>query len=93
MVLYLTGLEGVRLVSPPLQGMRFLYLQLESGHAHDFVSPRGTVFVSPRGAVLSHKKKYGAKQVRYENGGRMNAKREEVEMRTMTKKEGRDFTS
>jgi hypothetical protein len=42
--------------------------------------------------VQSHEKKYGAKQVRYANGGGMNAKREEVEMRTKTKKEGRDFT-
>jgi hypothetical protein len=37
--------------------------------------------------VLSHKKKYGAKQVRYANGSGMNAKREEVEMRAITKKE------
>ncbi len=42
--------------------------------------------------MQSHEKKYGAKQVRYANGGGMNAKREEVEMRTKTKKEGRDFT-
>ncbi len=51
------------------------------------------IFASPRGAVLSHKKKYGAKQVRYANGGRMNAKREEVEMRTKTKKKGKYCTS
>ncbi len=51
------------------------------------------VFVSPRGTVLSHKKKYGAKQVRYASGGGMNAKREEVEMRTKMKKEDRDCTS
>jgi hypothetical protein len=50
-------------------------------------------FVSPRGTVLSNKKKYGAKQVRYANGGGMNAKREEVEMRTNMKKDGRDCTS
>ena len=42
-------------------------------------------FVSPRGTALSHKKKYGAKQVRYADGGGMSAKREEVEMRTKTK--------
>ena len=43
--------------------------------------------------MLSHKKKYGAKQVRYADGGGMNAKWEEVEMRTKTKKESRDCTS
>ncbi len=47
---------------------------------------------SPRdGANLQ--KKYGAQQVRYANGGGMNAKREEVEMRTKVKKEGRDCTN
>ncbi len=46
------------------------------------------IFVSPRGAVLCHKKKYGAKQERYASGGKMNAKWDEVEMRTKTKKEG-----
>ncbi len=35
----------------------------------------------------------GAKQVRYANDGRMNAKREEVEMRTKAKKEGSDCSS
>jgi hypothetical protein len=30
--------------------------------------------------------------MRYADGGGMNAQREEVEMRTNTKKEGRDFT-
>ncbi len=43
--------------------------------------------------MLSHKEKYGAKQVRYANGGGMNAKRDDVEMRTKTKKKGRDCTS
>jgi hypothetical protein len=51
------------------------------------------LFLSPRGAVLSHKKKYGAQHERYANGGEMKAKREEVEMRTKTKKEGRDCTN
>ncbi len=50
-------------------------------------------FVSPRGAVLSHKKKYGAKRMRYADGGGINTKREKVEMRTKTKKKGKDCTS
>ena len=49
--------------------------------------------VSPRGTVLSHKKKYGAKQMRYADGGGMSTKWEEAEMRTKTKKEGRACTS
>ncbi len=51
------------------------------------------VFVSSRGMVLSQKKKYGAKHVRCASGGGMSAKREEVEMKTKTKKEGRDCTN
>ncbi len=50
-------------------------------------------FVSPRGAVLSHKKKYWEKRMRYADGGGMNAKWVVVEIRTKTKKEGRKCTS
>jgi hypothetical protein len=36
---------------------------------------------------------YRAKQMRYADGGGMDAQREEVEMRTKTKIEGRDCPS
>ncbi len=39
--------------------------------------------------MLSHKKKYGAKPVRYADGGGMNERWVEVEIRTKTKKEDR----
>ncbi len=48
---------------------------------------------SPRDGAKSQENKYRAKQMRYADGGGMNAQREEVEMRTKTKKKGRDSTS
>ncbi len=39
------------------------------------------------------RKKYRAEQMRYADGGGKNAQREEVEMKTKMKKEGRDCTS
>jgi hypothetical protein len=45
---------------------------------------------SPRGGAKSQGKKFRAKQMRYADGGGMNAQRKEVEMRTKTNKEGRD---
>ena len=55
-----------------------------TSHPHSFRE-------SPRDGAKSYEKKYSAKQMRYADGGGMNAQREEFEMRTKTKKEGRDF--
>ena len=48
---------------------------------------------SPWDGAKSFEQNYMAKQMRYTVGGGMNTHREEVEMRTKTKNEGRDCTS